>query len=76
MGGALLINPGSATGAYSMVAQDPVPSFVLIDINGSSAVVYVYELVHADAESPQVKVDKLFFSKAASPAAKVALASA
>lgn len=74
MGGALLINPGSATGAYSMVAQNPVPSFVLIDINGSAAVVYVYELVDTDEEGPQVKVDKLFFNKAA--AAKPALASA
>ena len=29
------MNPGSATGAYSMVAQKTVPSFVLMDINGS-----------------------------------------
>ena len=74
MGGALLINPGSATGAYSMVAQKPVPSFVLIDINGSQAVVYVYELLDTDGEGLQVKVDKLQFNKAGSPLAKAALA--
>jgi len=59
LGGALLVNPGSATGAYSTVAQNPVPSFVLIDINGPAAVLYVYELIDG-----QVKVDKLFFNKA------------
>ena len=30
-----LINPGSATGAYSDVVEDPKPSFVLMDIDGS-----------------------------------------
>lgn len=30
-----LINPGSATGAYSDVIKDPKPSFVLMDIDGS-----------------------------------------
>ena len=75
MGGALLINPGSATGAYSMVTHEPVPSFVLMDINGSAAVIYVYELVDTEeAEGPQVKVDKLFFNKAGSAPVKAALA--
>ena len=61
-----MINPGSSTGAYSMVAQKSVPSFVLIDINGSAAVIYVYELVpgQLDAEGPQVKVEKLYFNRA------------
>ena len=31
----LLINPGSATGAYSSVTEDTKPSFVLMDIDGS-----------------------------------------
>ena len=30
-----LINPGSATGAYSTITPDSNPSFVLMDINGS-----------------------------------------
>eukprot|EP00899_Mesostigma_viride_P012973 jgi/Mesvir1/21677/Mv04098-RA.1 len=40
-----LINPGSATGAYSTLSVDVTPSFVLMDIEGDCAVVYVYELV-------------------------------
>ena len=35
MEGRLLINPGSATGACSVFNNDVVPSFVLMDINGS-----------------------------------------
>lgn len=31
----ILINPGSATGAYSDVIEAPKPSFVLMDIDGS-----------------------------------------
>ena len=75
MGGALFINPGSSTGAYSMVAHDPVPSFVLMNINGSAAVIYVYELVpgQTDEESPRVKVDKLFYNRAMAPNVKKAL---
>ena len=32
-----VINPGSATGAYSTVTQQPTPSFVLMDIDGIKA---------------------------------------
>ena len=32
--GRLLINPGSATGAYNNLHEDVVPSFVLMDITG------------------------------------------
>ena len=54
--GALLVNPGSATGAYSMVAQKTVPSFVLMDINGSQVLTlsgrhapsHVYKIVFTD----------------------------
>jgi hypothetical protein len=42
------INPGSATGVGT------TPSFVLMDINGSKVVFYIYRLVEE-----QVKVDKL-----------------
>ncbi|GAB4814894.1 hypothetical protein N2152v2_001940 [Parachlorella kessleri] len=53
-----VINPGSATGAYSTVTKQPTPSFVLMDIDGIKATVYVYELVEGE-----VKVDKLEFTK-------------
>lgn len=33
----LLINPGSATGAFGSMTSDATPSFVLMDINNSKA---------------------------------------
>jgi len=55
----LLINPGSATGAYGTMNADAGPSFVLMDINGGKATAYVYELIDGE-----IKVDKVEFSKA------------
>lgn len=54
--GRFFINPGSATGAYSSIpdANEPIPSFVLMDIQGSSVVTYVYKLI-----DDEVKVEKL-----------------
>jgi len=57
----LFINPGSATGAFSAafkVDEEPVPSFVLMDLQGGNVVVYVYEL-HGD----EVKVKKIEHAK-------------
>lgn len=56
--GKLLLNPGSATGSSSFENEQPNPSFVLMDVNGSSLVAYVYELV-----GDEVKVDKIEWSK-------------
>lgn len=56
--GRLLVNPGSATGAYSSLTYNVHPSFVLMDIDGDRVVVYVYELVDGE-----VKVDKIDFKK-------------
>jgi vacuolar protein sorting-associated protein 29 len=58
--GGVVINPGSATGAYSSITYDVNPSFVLMDIDGLRVVVYVYELVDGE-----VKVDKIDFKKTA-----------
>jgi vacuolar protein sorting-associated protein 29 len=55
----VIINPGSATGAYSSITYDINPSFVLMDIDGLRVVVYVYELIDGE-----VKVDKIDFKKA------------
>ncbi|KAI9492844.1 vacuolar protein sorting-associated protein 29-like protein [Zychaea mexicana] len=54
------INPGSATGAYSSIpdSAEPIPSFVLMDIQASVVVTYVYKLVDGE-----VKVEKLEFRK-------------
>eukprot|EP00270_Netrium_digitus_P006067 TRINITY_DN1826_c0_g1_i1.p1 TRINITY_DN1826_c0_g1~~TRINITY_DN1826_c0_g1_i1.p1 ORF type:complete len:206 (-),score=52.23 TRINITY_DN1826_c0_g1_i1:150-767(-) len=57
--GRLLINPGSATGAYNSVGGGSHnPSFVLMDMDKQRVVVYVYELVNGE-----VKVDKIDFRK-------------
>jgi len=57
--GCIVINPGSATGAYSTINQSPSPSFALMDIDGGRATVYIYEL---DAGG-EFKVEKIEFSK-------------
>jgi vacuolar protein sorting-associated protein 29 len=56
--GKWFINPGSITGAYSSLTSDVVPSFILLAIQGTKVVTYVYEL-HGD----QVDVSKSEFSK-------------
>ncbi|KAI8031364.1 Vacuolar protein sorting-associated protein 29 [Camellia lanceoleosa] len=56
--GGVVINPGSATGAYSSITYDVNPSFVLMDIDSLRVVVYVYELIDGE-----VKVDKIDFKK-------------
>ena len=42
--GQWLVNPGSITGAYSLFHSDVVPSFILMAIQGTKAIAYVYEL--------------------------------
>lgn len=67
--GKFFINPGSATGAiapgywaegYATIINDvndreePVPSFMLMDLQGMSLVLYIYTL-----ENGQIKVEKV-----------------
>ncbi|XP_010574217.1 PREDICTED: vacuolar protein sorting-associated protein 29-like [Haliaeetus leucocephalus] len=52
------INPGSATGAYSALETNIIPSFVLMDIQASTVVTYVYQLIEGD-----VKVERIDFKK-------------
>eukprot|EP00879_Flechtneria_rotunda_P007509 GHRR01007878.1.p1 GENE.GHRR01007878.1~~GHRR01007878.1.p1 ORF type:complete len:191 (+),score=42.33 GHRR01007878.1:143-715(+) len=59
----LQINPGSATGAYSTFQSKVQPSFVLMDLDGSKATIYVYQLVDGE-----VKVEKIEYSKPAASA--------
>lgn len=61
--GRLVINPGSGTGAPSTIAAGPppVPSFVLMDVDGTKATIYVYEL----GPDEQVKVEKIEYAKKA-----------
>ncbi|MBS2600045.1 YfcE family phosphodiesterase, partial [Salmonella enterica subsp. enterica serovar Typhimurium] len=39
------INPGSATGACNALEGNIIPSFVLMDIQASTVVTYVYQLI-------------------------------
>ncbi|XP_065594788.1 vacuolar protein sorting-associated protein 29-like [Cyrtonyx montezumae] len=52
------INPGSATGAYTALETNVIPSFVLMDIQASTVVTYVYQLIEDD-----VKVERIEFKK-------------
>ena len=67
--GRFFINPGSATGAIApgywhegylspkislMFREEPVPSFMLMDLQGMSLVLYIYTL-----ENGQIKVEKV-----------------
>ena len=53
-----IINPGSATGAFSSHTPAVIPSFVLMAIKGSKVVTYVYEL-----KDGEVNVSKSEFNK-------------
>ncbi|CAH0696940.1 unnamed protein product [Spodoptera exigua] len=53
------INPGSATGAFTPLFQDTIPSFVLMDIQSSTVVTYVYKLL-----GDEVKVERIEYKKA------------
>ncbi|KAI9486900.1 MAG: vacuolar sorting protein vps29 [Benjaminiella poitrasii] len=63
--GKFFVNPGSATGAYSSIpeATEPIPSFVLMDIQDNTVITYVYKLI-----DDEVKVEKLEYKKSASEA--------
>ncbi|KAH1180320.1 hypothetical protein KIL84_009156 [Mauremys mutica] len=52
------INPGSATGAYNALEINIIPSFVLMDIQASTVVTYVYQLIGDD-----VKVERIEYKK-------------
>jgi len=52
------INPGSATGAYNPLENNVIPSFVLMDIQSSNVVTYVYQLI-----DNEVKVERIEFKK-------------
>lgn len=73
--GKFYINPGSATGAYSSLERlvifeidkfsslclcsNIIPSFVLMDIQSTTVVNYVYQLIGSE-----VKVERIEFKKA------------
>ena len=56
--GKTLLNPGSATGAYSYITPNAHPSFFLMAFQGREATLYTYELI-----DDEVKVNKNTLSK-------------
>lgn len=54
------INPGSATGAQTALDTNVIPSFVLMDIQSSTVVTYVYQL---DLATQEVKVERIEYKK-------------
>ena len=53
-----IINPGSATGACNTRVHPSTPSFCLLDLNGSKAVVYVYRLVDNEVVTETIQFQK------------------
>eukprot|EP00928_Gymnodinium_smaydae_P083676 TRINITY_DN66908_c0_g1_i1.p2 TRINITY_DN66908_c0_g1~~TRINITY_DN66908_c0_g1_i1.p2 ORF type:complete len:218 (-),score=42.05 TRINITY_DN66908_c0_g1_i1:122-694(-) len=50
-GGKILLNPGSATGACTALGEfDVTPSFMLMAVQGSGAVLYTYEEVNGETK--------------------------
>ncbi|KAI8053891.1 Metallo-dependent phosphatase-like protein [Syncephalis plumigaleata] len=57
--GRFYINPGSATGALATCSgEEAIPSFILMDVQNSSIVTYIYQLV-----DDEVKVEKTEYRK-------------
>jgi putative phosphoesterase len=57
--GCFYIDPGSATGAFTAGDPAPVPSFVLLNVQGTTAVAYIYTL----GEDGTIGVRKEKFAK-------------
>jgi vacuolar protein sorting-associated protein 29 len=67
------VNPGSATGAYitgwNQGDEDPTPSFCLMDVQGISLTLYVYQLRKDDQGNETVAVEKVTYTKPVEPSA-------
>eukprot|EP00485_Elphidium_margaritaceum_P009553 CAMPEP_0202700896 /NCGR_PEP_ID=MMETSP1385-20130828/14034_1 /ASSEMBLY_ACC=CAM_ASM_000861 /TAXON_ID=933848 /ORGANISM="Elphidium margaritaceum" /LENGTH=200 /DNA_ID=CAMNT_0049358187 /DNA_START=67 /DNA_END=669 /DNA_ORIENTATION=- len=57
--GRCLINPGSATGAYSCISSDVSPSFILLTLQGNTSSIYVYRM----KKDGELDVSKSSFDK-------------
>ena len=58
----LYINPGSISGAFSNCIADPSPSFVLMVLQGTEAIIYLYVL---NDRTQKFDVNKIEFTKGA-----------
>ena len=57
--GCFYLDPGSATGAFTTDDAHPTPSFILLNIQGSTAVAYIYTM----GDDGKIDVRKEKFSK-------------
>lgn len=71
--GKFFVNPGSATGAFSTAwpsdAEEPVPSFCLMDVQGDVLVLYVYQLLKDEQGNDSVSVKRISYRKTVPTAA-------
>jgi len=58
----LYINPGSISGAFSNCVADPSPSFVLMVLQGTEAIIYLYVL---NDRTQKFDVNKIEYTKGA-----------
>ena len=56
----LFINPGSISGAFSNVVPDPSPSFILMVLTGTEAIIYLYVL---NDRTQKFEVNKVEYRK-------------
>lgn len=65
--GKFFVSPGSATGAMTTgpwaEGEEPVPSFVLMDVQGDVLVLYVYQLKRDKNGVENVAVEKVSYRK-------------
>ncbi|KAL7933359.1 Metallo-dependent phosphatase-like protein [Trichoderma chlorosporum] len=65
------VNPGSATGAFltgaSLDAEPASPSFCLMDVQGISLTLYVYQLRTDEKGNENVAVEKVTYTKPVEP---------
>lgn len=57
--GCFYLDPGSATGAFTSDEPNPTPSFILLNVQGTTAIAYVYTL----GEDGAINVRKEKFTK-------------
>lgn len=57
-GGGEYMEQGSITGAYSAQTEKVTPSFILLAIQGTKLVCYVYELVNGEVEVSKTEFTK------------------
>jgi len=57
--GCFYLDPGSATGAFTATDPSPAPSFILLNVQGTTAIAYIYTI----SEDGVLKVVKEKFTK-------------